>query len=284
MASASTKDSKIAVNYWDPLRDTDSEVLSATASTRIRRDLMTIFKDPPPGLFVVGDESDIRYVHAIIVGVMDTPYEGGFFYFILKCPSDYPIVPPKVKFMTTDAGRVRFNPNLYKNGKVCLSILGTWTGPAWSPAQQISTVLLSIQSLMNEKPYFNEPGYEKERWPGDVERYNEILRHETLRVAVCGMLENECHLIIPEQLKEIMETTFLQFYDLYMETSKNKIDLDGKSYTDPFGAGAVVTFEYAKILERLETIRGNLAKKHAIPVDLPLTDGEGSDEKDDNDE
>lgn len=73
---------------------------------------------------MVGDESNLKIIHAIIMGVMDTPYEGGFFYFVLKCPNDYPIHPPKVKLMTTDAGKVRFNPNMYKNGKVCLSILG----------------------------------------------------------------------------------------------------------------------------------------------------------------
>ena len=58
--------------------------------------------------------------------------------------------------MTTGGGAVRFNPNLYRNGKVCLSILGTWSGPGWSPVQSISSVLLSIQSLMNTKPYHNE--------------------------------------------------------------------------------------------------------------------------------
>lgn len=40
---------------------------------------------------------------------------------------------------------------------VC-SILGTWEGPRWTPVHSISSVLLSIQSLMNEKPYHNEPG------------------------------------------------------------------------------------------------------------------------------
>ena len=62
--------------------------------------------------------------------------------------------------MTTSNGLVRFNPNLYKNGKVCLSILGTWEGPAWLPSQSIASVLMSIQSLMNSNPYFNEPGHE----------------------------------------------------------------------------------------------------------------------------
>ena len=41
----------------------------------------------------------------------------------------YPEVPPKVQLITTGMGAVRFNPNLYNCGKVCLSLLGTWQGP-----------------------------------------------------------------------------------------------------------------------------------------------------------
>lgn len=63
-------------------------------------------------------------MYALILGPFDTPYEGGFFCFFLKFPTNYPIRPPKVKLMTTGDGLVRFNPNFYKNGKVCLSILG----------------------------------------------------------------------------------------------------------------------------------------------------------------
>jgi len=37
----------------------------------------------------------------------------------------------------------------------------TWSGPAWSPALSLSSLLISIQSLMNEKPYHNEPGFEQ---------------------------------------------------------------------------------------------------------------------------
>ncbi|MEJ1287758.1 ubiquitin-conjugating enzyme E2Z [Cricetulus griseus] len=102
-----------------------------------------------------------KKIHALITGPFDTPYEGGFFLFVFRCPPDYPIHPPRVKLMTTGNNTVRFNPNFYRNGKVCLSILGTWTGPAWSPAQSISSVLISIQSLMTENPYHNEPGFEQ---------------------------------------------------------------------------------------------------------------------------
>ena len=51
----------------------------------------------------------------------------------LRFPPAYPCDCPKVELVTTGQGSVGFNPNLYANGKVCLSILGTWAGPSWSP-------------------------------------------------------------------------------------------------------------------------------------------------------
>lgn len=63
------------------------------------------------------------------------------------------------------SGGLRINPNLYNCGKVCLSLLGTWSGNGcekWNPAQStLLQVLVSIQALiLNENPYYNEPGYE----------------------------------------------------------------------------------------------------------------------------
>lgn len=64
------------------------------------------------------------------------------------------------------SGGLRLNPNLYECGKVCLSLLNTWEGKKdekWNPKiSNMLQVLLSIQALvLNEKPYFNEPGYAK---------------------------------------------------------------------------------------------------------------------------
>ena len=69
--------------------------------------------------------------------------------------------------MTTGGGTFRFNPNLYSNGKVCLSLLGTWHGDAgesWNPNHStLLQVFVSIQSLvMVDEPYFNEPSYESQ--------------------------------------------------------------------------------------------------------------------------
>ena len=60
--------------------------------------------------------------------------------------------------------KTRIHPNIYvgghKNGrKVCLSILGTWNGPKWTTVMDISTVLITIQSLLDNNPLCHEPGF-----------------------------------------------------------------------------------------------------------------------------
>ena len=102
--------------------------------------------------------SFLHLVHALIQGPAETPYEFGLFFFSFSFPQDYPWSSPKAEIKTTSKGTVRFNPNLYSNGKVCLSILGTWAGPGWTPSLSLETVLVSIQSLLGESPMQNEPG------------------------------------------------------------------------------------------------------------------------------
>ena len=129
----------------------------------------------------------------------ETPYGLGLFEFHVFVPQDYPNVSPLVNLQTTGDGLVRFNPNLYSDGKVCLSLLGTWHGEGWLPptagnsGSTILQVLVSIQSIiMVPKPYFNEPGYaEEEGTPAGEQRsreYNDNLRAATLRHAVRDML------------------------------------------------------------------------------------------------
>jgi baculoviral IAP repeat-containing protein 6 len=103
----------------------------------------------------------------MISGPKDTPYYNGLFEFHAYFSDTYPQIVPKVLLNITDGGKVRFNPNLYACGKVCLSLLGTWSGgqgEGWNG--DLSTflqVIVSIQSLIFvEQPYFNEPGYERE--------------------------------------------------------------------------------------------------------------------------
>lgn len=116
---------------------------------------------PNSSIFVRVMESQTDLIRVLITGPVDTPYANGMFFFDCYL-RDYPNSPPQVQFLTTKGNQVRFNPNLYACGKVCLSLLGTWSGPGWVP--NISTllqVLVSIQGLiLVSEPFYNEPGYE----------------------------------------------------------------------------------------------------------------------------
>jgi hypothetical protein len=71
-----------------------------------------------------------------------------------------PLAQPSINLMTTGSGSVRFNPNLYNCGKVCLSLLGTWSGSSeemWNKDSTLLQLFVSIQALIFVKePYFNE--------------------------------------------------------------------------------------------------------------------------------
>ncbi|XP_004295140.1 PREDICTED: uncharacterized protein LOC101302537 [Fragaria vesca subsp. vesca] len=128
---------------------------------RIQEEWKSLEKDLPETVFVRVYETRMDLLRAVIVGAEGTPYHDGLFFFDVSFPSGYPSVPPHVYY---HSGGLRLNPNLYACGKVCLSLLNTWSGSSkemWIPGvSTILQVLVSIQGLiLNTKPYFNEPGY-----------------------------------------------------------------------------------------------------------------------------
>lgn len=264
---------------WDPLINLP-DTPTRSCLMRIQNDIRNIYTDPVPGILVVPDESEMCLAHALICGPEATPYEGGFFYFLVRFPTNYPIEPPRVRIMTTGGNTVRFNPNLYANGKVCLSTLGTWSGPPWSPAQTLSSVLISIQSLLNEKPYHNEPGFHTEHNEGDSDRYNLYLRHETLRVAVCNNVESKDRLVqryMPTKLKMAMLSFFIDYYDHYISVCERDVGSDGQRMHDPFHNLDVQIFNFAQLKERFERLRPWVEAEHAK---LTAAENSMSDEED----
>ena len=224
--------------------------------SRLRVDLKSLYKDPLPGVFVQVNDEDMTKIDALITGPSETPYEGGFFWFKMDIPFDYPNNPPRVENMTTDFGRVRFNPNLYSNGKVCLSILNTYSGPSWSPAQSISSVLLSIQSLLTPKPYCNEPGFENPRNPRDADAYSEFVRHETIRVAFCDILEQDsiASKALPPAFLDLVREVGPSFFSLHEEYCRKRMRTDGSPMFDPYLRNQDV-FRWGKLLKRIETLK-----------------------------
>jgi ubiquitin-protein ligase len=143
------------------------------------------------GIYYCPDETNIRMGKAMILGPKDTPYEGGIFMFSVLFPVDYPFSPPHVLFLTGD-GMTRFHPNLYKEGKVCLSILGTWQGPSWTSTQSLSTVLISIQGLLDANPLANEPSFERGTLScASHRRYADAVEHQVCSYMVYQILSFE---------------------------------------------------------------------------------------------
>jgi len=188
-----------------------SSTNTAGSINRITKEIAHINKSGDLSLAVACRDEDVRQLRALIVGPPDTPYEFGFFEFQVKFPKEYPIKSPSVICITTNHGRTRFNPNIYAQGKVCLSILGTWhgeKGEEWSSAQGLESVLLSIQSLMSPNPWENEPGEEGGKLTeAKPAAYANKVRHETLRIAVISRLEkllniNPSTIVVREQVEE----------------------------------------------------------------------------------
>lgn len=169
---------------------------------RIMTDIINFKKQNFQDIFINVDKQNINNIKAMILGPKNTPYQNGFFFFDINFPNDYPTSNPTVQFRTTD-NKVRFNPNLYSNGKVCLSILGTWNGPGWQPTMNLTSVLLSIQSLLHENPIINEPGYEKIKIQYEKSQiYNKYLIYHTYRLAFYDVLKGRRFKIWRELFKD----------------------------------------------------------------------------------
>lgn len=172
---------------------------------RIAQEMTSLSTSLPLGLassiFVRVDEEKSTLMRALITGPEGTPYSGGCYIFDIFFSSHYPSTPPKVNLCTTGGGTVRFNPNLYNCGKVCLSLLGTWEGQEgeqWNDkTSTLLQVLVSIQSLiLVPDPFFNEPGYE--HWIGSEygnqqsTQYNQDLQLYSVKYAMIDQLRNPC--------------------------------------------------------------------------------------------
>merc|ERR1712129_263524 len=99
-----------------------------------------LISEEPPGIKALPFPNNYRHFQIEVNGPDGTPYEGGVYKLELFLPADYPMAPPKVRFLTKI-----YHPNVDKLGRICLDILKD----KWSPALQIRTVLLSIQALLS---------------------------------------------------------------------------------------------------------------------------------------
>ncbi len=184
-----------SIKHFDSVMDPlDHHFIAETAQAssdrrwvkKIQSEWSILQRNLPDTIYVRVYEDRMDLLRAVILGAPSTPYHDGLFVFDFYFPPGYPHTPPLAHY---HSGGLRLNPNLYENGKVCLSLLNTWTGQGtevWNPStSSILQVLVSIQGLvLNAKPYFNEAGYDRQVGTAEGEK-NAVLYNENAFLLSC---------------------------------------------------------------------------------------------------
>ncbi|KAJ3937679.1 MAG: ubiquitin-conjugating enzyme [Lentinula lateritia] len=134
----------------------------------LRRQLTELTKHPVEG-FSAGlvDENNLYEWEILVIGPHDTLYEGGFFKARLTFPPEFPLLPPKMKFITP-----MWHPNIYPDGVVCVPSKSPLTqhapgddqygyedaGERWMPVHTVESILVSVISLLSsDSPNLDSP-------------------------------------------------------------------------------------------------------------------------------
>ena len=230
-------------------------IISKDTISRLLKDVKHMFKNPltENGIYYIHDDSDMMKGYALIIGPSDTPYFGGNYFFEIAYPSDYPHSPPKVKYCT-NGNNIRFNPNLYKCGKVCVSLLNTWRGDQWTSCQSISTVLLTLCTLLCNNPLLNEPGVSPTH--NDIKPYNEIILFSNLDIAVCDIITKKSGIYMPffDHFYPFIKENFNKNYEKLLEFAENKHKNDFVDSTILKSGyySICIDANYQKVIEKLK--------------------------------
>jgi len=245
-------------------------VIEKGTAKRLIKDIKQMASDQIDGIHYMHDTTNILQGSALIIGPPDTPYEGGYFLFLFDFPTNYPFSPPVLTYYTND-GHTRMHPNLYKTGKVCLSILNTWNGESWTGCQTISSVLLTIRSIMTNDPILHEPGIDKSH--RDFHTYTEIIRYKSIETGTLNVINSGKYDRHFKELVTIAEKDFVDNYDkrlayvknasqLFIESENNIRRNKGLLYTAIYNIKCKV--DYAEIINEMEITKINLLKKLKI--------------------
>jgi|688.fasta_scaffold289836_2 ubiquitin-protein ligase len=181
------------------------------------KDMVSSSLEKEYGIYYKHSEINILKAYVMIVGPEDSLYFGGYYFFSIDFPLNYPYEPPLFTFLVSDSN-TRFHPNFHKSGKVCLSILNTWRGEQWTSCLTLKSVLITIVSILDHKPMLHEPGVTTKY--ADFNNYHTMIAFKNIEYACLQLLKdfNKRNIIFSEKEgKEYKE----HFYNI-MKESFNK--------------------------------------------------------------
>jgi ubiquitin-protein ligase len=194
--------------------------ISKSTIQRLISDIKEVYKSnlSKDNIYYKHDDINMLIGYALIIGPKNTPYQYGNFLFKFKFPQDYPHSPPIVTYHTND-GCTRFHPNLYKNSKICLSLLNTWKGEQWTGCQTIKSILLVLCSILDAKPLIHEPGIQETH--KDFNSYNKIIAYKTIDIAIAKILSKDN---LPEEFEIFMNIIIENYINNYHNIKSNLIN------------------------------------------------------------
>jgi len=183
--------------------------------TRLLRDIRDVMTDPTLDeccIIYRHSETDMLTGYACIVGPADTLYFGGYYFFIFRFPTNYPHSPPIVSYLT-NTNNIRFHPNFYANKNVCVSIINSWRGEQWSGCQNIRSVLMTFQSLLDKQPLLHEPGIRVGH--SDFNSYHMMVEYYNYKFACLTLMRELTRYIAIEptlvgEFQEFMRRKFIE--------------------------------------------------------------------------
>ncbi|KAL2810003.1 hypothetical protein BJX63DRAFT_423369 [Aspergillus granulosus] len=168
---------------YHALSSPPATILATTAGRMLARQLQQMQSDKDiPGISCgLVDNNVFEWEVMLMISDDVKLYGGGFFRARLSFPSEYPHMPPKMKFESP-----LFHPNIYPNGEVCISILHPpeedkygyeSAAERWSPVQTPETILLSVISMLSSPNDESPANVEAARlWREDPKEFKKRVR------------------------------------------------------------------------------------------------------------
>lgn len=132
---------------------------AATAKQRLMSELKALEKEKWVNI-EVEDGGLFKWNIGLMVINPESAFDGGYFKAEMTFTNTYPFAPPTFKFL-----RPIYHPNIYTDGKLCISILhapgedeqsGELASERWSPLQGVESVLRSVLLLLDD-PEISSP-------------------------------------------------------------------------------------------------------------------------------
>ena len=146
---------------------------------RLQTELKQMIEDPNYLYSVFPNKDNFFKWNVILIGPPDTIFEGAVIKACIEFPKEYPNKAPQFKFITP-----LYHPNVYTDGKVCISILHEGIdefgyesiSERWNPSQSVNCILISILSLLSS-PNFDSPANvdAANLWKHKYDEYKKII-------------------------------------------------------------------------------------------------------------